>query len=82
MVNPKKKLLWVLKKYYELFEWSWILITWLLVRLSRYYYILNPVFYEKGAKNFVVAQNLQKLSLLSDGVRWDNFCKYRATKKF
>ena len=45
-------------------------------------HILNPVFYKKGAKNFVVAQNLQKLSLLSDGVRWDNFCKYRATTKF
>ena len=30
----------------------------------------------------MVARNLQKLSLLSDGVRWDNFCKYPATMKF
>ena len=29
----------------------------------------------------MVARNLQKLSLLSDGVRWNNFCKYRATMK-
>ena len=42
---------------------------------------VKSVFYKKGDKNFMVARNLQKLSLLSDGVRWDNFCKYRATIK-
>ena len=44
--------------------------------------ILKSIFYKKGAKNFMVALYLQKLSLLSDGVMWDNFCKYRATMKF
>ena len=42
---------------------------------------LKFIFYKKGAKIFVVARNLQKLSLLSDCIRWDNFCKFLATTK-
>ena len=42
---------------------------------------LKAVFYKKGAKNFMVARNLQKLYFLSVGVRGNNFRKYRATMK-
>ena len=42
---------------------------------------LKSIFYKKGAKIFVVARNLQKLSHLTPSNRRDNLCKYRATTK-
>ena len=37
---------------------------------------LKFIFYKKGAKIFVVARNLQKLSHLTPSNRRNNFCKY------